>query len=121
MDLEEYYSADERRRRSAEIEFGSEWHDVQGNRYELSWIVDTGELYAMLELSPPIYEGPFGGMRDAQVVDQALVVQPVTVVAEQAEIERALDGWADHMAGDDSFAWVVTRLREAGLDVEGPT
>ena len=52
MDIEEFYSADERRRRSAEVEFGNNWFDAKGSRYELSWVEDTGELYAMLELIP---------------------------------------------------------------------
>ena len=52
MDIEQFYSADERRRQSAEVEFGNNWFDAKGSRYELSWIEDTGELYAMLELVP---------------------------------------------------------------------
>ena len=49
MDIEEFYEADERRRRSEEIELGTEWLDADGVRYELSWVADTGELYVMRE------------------------------------------------------------------------
>ena len=52
MNIEDFYSADERRRQSAEIELGTNWYDAAGNRYELSWVEDTGELYAMLEMVP---------------------------------------------------------------------
>ena len=52
MNIEDFYSADERRRQSAEIELGTNWFDAKGNRYELSWVEDTGELYTMLELVP---------------------------------------------------------------------
>ena len=52
MDIEQFYSADERRRQSAEVEFGNNWFDAKGSRYEISWVEDTGELYAMLELTP---------------------------------------------------------------------
>ena len=52
MDIEEFYEADERRRRSAEIELGLDWHDVHDVRYELNWVQDTGELYVMREPNP---------------------------------------------------------------------
>ena len=42
MDIEEFYSADERRRQSAEVEFGTNWFDAKGSRYEISWVEDTG-------------------------------------------------------------------------------
>ncbi len=61
MDIEQFYSADERRRESEEIELGTEWHDSTGARYELSWVVATGELYMMLEpVVGGLYEDPFG-------------------------------------------------------------
>ena len=44
MDIEQFYSADERRRQSAEVELGTNWFDAKGSRYELSWVEDTGEL-----------------------------------------------------------------------------
>ena len=43
MDLEEFYAADERRRKSAELEFGTDWHDENG-RCAVSWIEDTSEI-----------------------------------------------------------------------------
>ena len=61
MDIEQFYSADERRRQSAEVEFGNNWFDAKGSRYEMSWVVDTGELYAMLERIPK----PAPGRRSA--------------------------------------------------------
>ena len=48
MDIEEFYSADERRRHSAELEFGRDWNDDTG-RCGVSWVADTGELYLMRE------------------------------------------------------------------------
>ena len=49
MNIEDFYAQDERRRASSEIEFGRDWRDVGGTRYELSWVADTGELYLMRE------------------------------------------------------------------------
>ena len=47
MNIEEFYDADERRRESPELELGNEWRDADGYRYDLSYVVDTGELYSM--------------------------------------------------------------------------
>ena len=60
MDIEEFYEADERRRRSEEIELGTEWHDRDAVRYEVSWVADTGELYVMREPAPRVAEDLFG-------------------------------------------------------------
>ena len=56
MDIEEFYEADERRRRSEEIELGTEWHDRDAVRHEVSWVADTGELYVMREPAAPMGE-----------------------------------------------------------------
>ena len=47
MDIEEFYDADPRRRASDEVRFGDEWTDADGGRYEVLWVADTGEVYAM--------------------------------------------------------------------------
>ena len=48
MDIEAFYAEDERRRHSAELEFGRDWQR-RGGRCEVSWVEDTGELYVMRE------------------------------------------------------------------------
>ena len=75
MDIEEFYSADERRRQSAEIELGTNWFDAAGNRYELSWVEDTGELYTMAEFLPEVDTWtPFGDIEvEAMPADRVLV------------------------------------------------
>ena len=62
VDIEEFYDADERRRRSAELELGRDWKDDHGVRYELNWVEDTGELYVMREPVPHDVADPFGGI-----------------------------------------------------------
>ena len=80
MDIEEFYSADERRRQSAEVEFGNNWFDTKGSRYELSWIEDTGELYAMLELVPEADSWtPFGDIEVENVKVDSLLVTVLAV------------------------------------------
>ncbi len=121
MDIEGFYDADPRRRSSAEIEFGRDWHDATGVRYELSWVVDTGELYVMREPAPAMWATPFGGVHavGTHSTDEAEVhsmfVTVVATVTTQSQLEQLLDGWEAEMPADDSVAWIVERLRTAGI------
>jgi hypothetical protein len=116
MDIEQFYSADERRRQSAEVEFGNNWFDIKGNRYELSWVEDTGELYAMLELVPEADSWtPFGDVEVKDMPVDSLVVTVLGTVGTRAEVEALLEGWADHMSGPDGVHWVADRLQAAGI------
>ena len=116
MDIEQFYSADERRRQSAEVEFGNNWFDAKGSRYELSWVEDTGELYAMLELTPEAglldaVRRRRGGGREGRhpAGDRPRYLR------HPDEVEALLDGWADHMAEPDGVHWVAERLQAAGV------
>jgi hypothetical protein len=116
MDIEQFYSADERRRRSAEVEFGNNWFDAKGNRYELSWVEDTGELYAMLELVPEADTWtPFGDVEVEEVTVGSLLVTVLGTIATREEVEQLFEGWADHMAEKDGVHWVADRLQAAGI------
>ncbi|MDA8057648.1 MAG: hypothetical protein M0032_06685 [Actinomycetota bacterium] len=116
MDIEQFYSADERRRRSAEVELGTEWHDARGNRYELSWVEDTGELYVMLERVPEADSWtPFGDIEVEHVPVDQLLVRVVGHVATRQELDRVLEGWQTAMPGPDSVSWVADRLRQHGV------
>jgi len=116
MDIEEFYSADERRRQSAEVEFGNNWFDAKGSRYELSWIEDTGELYAMLELVPEADTWtPFGDIEVEDVTVDSLVVTVLAVIPTRETVEELLGGWAEQMAKPDGVHWVAERLTAAGL------
>lgn len=116
MDIEQFYSADERRRQSAEIEFGNNWYDAKGQRYELSWVEDTGEFYAMLELAPEADTwSPFGDIEVEDVEVGALLVTVLATLATLGEVEALLDGWAAHMAEPDGVHWVAERLVAAGI------
>ena len=122
MDIEEFYSADERRRQSAEIEFGTDWFDAKGNRYELSWVEDTGELYAMLELVPEADTWtPFGDVEVEKMPVDRVVVTVVANIPTRDQVESILHGWADQMIEPDSIAWVAERLRAHGVTPTGPT
>lgn len=111
VDIEEFYDADERRRRSPEVEFGTEWRDAAGVRYELSWVQDTGELYIMREPVPPVWEDPFGdlGVQEASVNDVTVAV--VDTIASLEEVEEVLSGWQEAMARPQGVEWIAERLR----------
>lgn len=121
MDLEAFYDADERRRSSAELEFGTEWTDSYGVRHELSWVEDTGELYVLREPVPDQWLDPFGGIhvsgshRTDEVEVEGMTVSVVGVVPTREEVERILSGWEDAMGATDSVAWLVDRLRQEGV------
>jgi hypothetical protein len=119
MDIEEFYDGDARRRPSAEIELGTEWHDVHGAHYEVNWIEDTGELYVMREPIPHITQGPFGGqrytIRDAE--EKKMTVHVVAQIDSLDTLHEILAGWPDAMAGDGGAEWLAERLRTAGVAV----
>ena len=121
MDIEEFYSADERRRQSAEVEFGTNWFDANGSRYELSWVEDTGELYAMLELVPEVDSWtPFGDSEVEQMPADRVLVMVIGYLPTLEEVESTLAGWPEEMAKPDGISWVAERLRAVGVPAAPP-
>jgi hypothetical protein len=122
MDIEQFYSADERRRQSAEVEFGTNWFDDKGNRYELSWVEDTGELYAMLELIPEADSWtPFGDIEVENLPVDRVVVTVVGNITTLEGVEGILAGWSEKMATPDGISWVAERLRSNGVAATEPS
>jgi hypothetical protein len=117
MDIEEFYDGDARRRPSAEIELGTDWHDSHGTRYEVNWVEDTGELYLMREPVPHIREDPFGGLHFSMraVEEGKMTVHVVGQIPTHDDLERILAGWQDAMAGNRGAEWLAERLRAAGV------
>jgi hypothetical protein len=120
MDIEEFYEADERRRRSEEIELGTDWHDSDGVRYEVSWIADTGELYVMREPALRMTEDPFGDVFSGKLRVDTLTVAVVGFIPERDRIEEVLAGWEDAMGQADSVSWVADRLRAEAVPKAPP-
>jgi hypothetical protein len=114
MDIEEFYDADPRRRSSDETEFGREWSDVDGLRTELSWVAETGELYAMAEPAEPVYMDPVGDTVVPSLDAKLLTVEVLGVVPDRAALEQLLAGWEDAMGKPNSVQWVRDRLAQAG-------
>ncbi|MHB8328913.1 MAG: hypothetical protein ACYDD6_04700 [Acidimicrobiales bacterium] len=115
MDIEEFYAEDERRRRSSELELGTEWNDADGARYELSWVADTGEVYVMREPTVPMTEDPFGDVYRSNVPVGEITVVVVGWVPDRDKLEEVMRGWEEAMPGAGSIAWVAERLRANGV------
>ncbi|MBF6557018.1 MAG: hypothetical protein IVW52_12785 [Acidimicrobiales bacterium] len=121
MDIEEFYSTDERRRQSAEVELGTNWFDAKGNRYELSWVEDTGELYTMLELIPEADSfTPFGDIEVENLPVDRVLVMVVGHIPTLEGVEDILSGWPQQMTQPDGISWVAERLRENGVPAAAP-
>jgi hypothetical protein len=115
MDIEEFYAADERRRQSEEIEVGRDWRDRVGTRYEVSWVVDTGELYAMREPTVKVTEDAFGDIFGISVPLDQISVAVIASIPTRDQLEEVLDGWTEAMNAPDGMAWLAARLRDRGV------
>jgi hypothetical protein len=120
MNIEEFYEADERRRRSEEIELGTEWRDRDGVRHEVSWVADTGELYVMREPAPRISEDPFGDEYSGSLPIDAVTVAVVGWIPTRDRVEEVLAGWEDAMAAPESLVWLAGRLRDEAVPKTPP-
>jgi len=112
MDIEQFYEADERRRRSEELELGTEWRDADGARHELSWVADTGELYVMREPDVPMTEDPFGDLYPSRVRTDSVTVAVVGWIPQRDRMEDVLEGWESAMTEPNSIRWLADRLRQ---------
>jgi hypothetical protein len=110
MDIDQFYEEDPRRRASDESEFGREWHDADGIRYEISWVSDTGELYSMSEPSGSIISDGLGDENLAPMPSKMVVVDVLGTIESADAVQQVLAGWPDAMTGADSLAWVRERV-----------
>jgi hypothetical protein len=112
MDIEEFYDANPVRRSSEEFEFGRDWSDAQGNRAEISWIRDTGELYVMTAPVEPIVSDPVGDEFVQPLPTEAVGVAVLQVIPTLERVEELLTGWAAAMSQPQSLDWVRDRLAD---------
>jgi hypothetical protein len=110
MDIEEFYDADPRRRASEEVRFGDEWTDADGGRYEVMWVADTGEVYAMFEPVEPLVSDAVGDVLVQHMPTSAVTVEVLGTVATRDDIDARLAGWEDAMPDLGSIAWVRERV-----------
>jgi hypothetical protein len=113
MNIEEFYDADPRRRASDEVNLGRDWLDAGGRRYELNWVVDTGELYLMAEPEEPVEMDPLGDSFVPDMPVDLITVEVLATVADRDQVEQRLEGWESHAEGPDGVAWLRERLADA--------
>lgn len=109
--VEAFYRADERRRRSRELDFGVWWYDtIDRVPWRVSWVAATGDVY-IVRLGPArIVQGPaglaiLGGDENGPVIR-------IAVIEIEAELERRLHGWPEHCGHPGGLAWVIGAARE---------
>lgn len=112
MDIEGFYAEDERRRHSAELEFGRDWVDA-GGRCEVSWVEETGELYLMREPGGAVTGDAFGDMVVQGVSEHQLGVEVLGVVTGRDAIGSVMSGWEAAMPRPDGMAWLRDRIDHA--------
>ena len=112
MDIEEFYDGDPRRRASDEIEYGTDWTDTKGVRCEISWIADTGEIYAMAEPIEPIGSDGLGDLYVQGMPTDAVTVELLGHSPSQEGVEKLLEGWETAMTEPGSLSWVRERVKD---------
>ena len=120
MDIEQFYEEDPRRRASDESEFGREWHDGAGVRYEISWVRDTGELYSMSEPSGSIISDGLGDENLAPMPSKMVVVEVLGTIETADAVQQVLSGWPEAMKTPDSLTWVRERVAAGPGGPGGP-
>jgi hypothetical protein len=114
MDVEQFYDENPLRRSSEELQLGTEWHDKEGRRYELLYVISTQELYTMAAPSAPLLEDPFGDMvvDDAKEPMSDLAVEIIAVVPTVDDVHRLLTGWQHEMEQPSSLDWLRASVRD---------
>lgn len=120
MDIEGFYDAKPARRASTEVEYGHGWSDGTG-RAGVSWVEDTGEVYAMTEPDGPIEVDTVGGEYLRRLKTGDLTVHILGTVKTRAELDWRLRGWRDAMPEPDSLQWVRDRLQGPAPAATGDT
>lgn len=113
--IRDYCEAVPAAKTSGEVDFGVHWKDDGGGVYRVSWVRDTGEVYAV-RIGRGI--GPRGLHRPSFVEPRAAWgpegVVILGVVPSRERLEEALEGWADRcMTGRASLDWALERVAVA--------
>ena len=110
MDISEFYEADPRRQTSDEVKYGTDWTDAAGGRYEVLWIADTGEVYAMFEPVEPLVSDAVGDIVVQHLPTKDLTVEILGHFPTRADADAALAGWETAMTEPGSIAWIRDRV-----------
>ena len=111
-DVEAFYQADPRRRVSAESGFGCYWRgEYDGvSRWSLSYIQNTGEVYAYREHFEPRLLLLLGVVPPAEEV-----MTGNRCLSFDRSLEAVLEGWTDHCSKPGSLGWVIEMMADYRL------
>ena len=118
--VEEFYSDNSARRRSPEADYGVHWK-LEGwpNSWRVSYVRDTGEIYAVQQ--GPIRTGilPTGEIIIANGLEEGPVLLlgqfPIDEEAGSRDVyyhslERHLEGWPEKCVQPNGLVWVIEKL-----------
>src|SRR5688572_13851838 len=106
--LEQYYAETPKAKDSGERDYGVWWHDEHRNTYRVSWVYETGEIYALVvgRGGPlPDWIAWAGDRPKGSRTTGPLAV--LGIIATRAEVEKLLDGWADACGNASSIYWLI--------------
>ena len=122
-DLETFYFGNPDRRRSAEADYGIHWRlDGWTGTWRVSYIRDTGEVYALFQGPTRTSRLPTGEtvLRSGAKQGPVLVLGtfPIDENADAHDVyyrglDQFLSGWADRYGEPNGLAWMIQRIDEA--------
>ncbi|HEV2756548.1 MAG TPA: hypothetical protein VG318_12330 [Actinomycetota bacterium] len=120
MESIDRFYADERRRGSEEIRFGSQWRTPAWPSFEFAvfWVADTGELCALRSpIRDVASDGPVTRFvlgvpphTNPQPLGDHEVTVEVLASLTAAEVDERLSGWESHHRDPDGFDWLRRAL-----------
>lgn len=110
MDKKEFFDSNtelgKKRERSPELDFGVHWRDGRNwPTYRVSWIQDTGEVYA--------YENNSGKIEILGTVKSDITLDELHKAGKNyrdLRVEQLLKDWADHCGEINGLQWVRNQL-----------
>ena len=101
--MEIFYREDARRLKSGEADYGVHWRDGSTQRYRVSYIQDTGEVYAVGEY-PPVEPVRVLGIVPPDDDDGRALTYYRT-------LDAMLEGWPEQCGvNPDGLGWVARRI-----------
>ena len=107
--LEDFYRQDSQRRYSGEADYGVHWTLPGSNlRYRVSYVRNTGEIYAVPNLSPNEAKVFLIGQVPADPVEDEPKSWPTR--RWYATLDAILDGWPSRYGEPGGLQWLLERL-----------
>lgn len=112
-----------KRERSPEYDYGVWWRDSLGAQWRVSWVAETGEIYALRlghaqslsrDDGPLMLLGvvpPSSGPCLHDCIERVGEHWSKCAAAPNYEIESVLEGWADECGAADSLRWLIDRVK----------